>query len=67
VVSFTPQPLYSQGKSPWYALDRRLVGLSVKLVNMIKVKCILNLLLVLATLAVMDKFLSGCKRQDSLE
>jgi hypothetical protein len=24
VVSFTPQPLYSQGKIPWYPLDRRL-------------------------------------------
>jgi hypothetical protein len=23
-VSFTPRPLYSQGESPWYALDRRL-------------------------------------------
>jgi hypothetical protein len=23
VVSFTPRPLYSQGKSPWYPLDRR--------------------------------------------
>jgi hypothetical protein len=26
VVSFTPRPLYPQGKSPWYSLDRRLVG-----------------------------------------
>jgi hypothetical protein len=24
VVSFTPRPLYSQGNSPWYPLDRRL-------------------------------------------
>jgi hypothetical protein len=24
VVSFTPQPLYPQGKSPWYLLDRKL-------------------------------------------
>jgi hypothetical protein len=24
VVSFTPRPLYRQGKSPWYPLDRRL-------------------------------------------
>jgi hypothetical protein len=24
VVSFTPQLLYSQGKRPWYPLDRRL-------------------------------------------
>jgi hypothetical protein len=24
VVSFTPQPLYPEGKSPWYPLDRRL-------------------------------------------
>jgi hypothetical protein len=24
VVNFTPWPLYSQGKSPWYPLDRRL-------------------------------------------
>jgi len=22
VVSFTPQPLYPQGRSPWYPLDR---------------------------------------------
>jgi len=26
VVSFTPWSLYSQGKSPWYPLDRRLGG-----------------------------------------
>jgi hypothetical protein len=26
VVSFTPRPLYTQGKSPWYLLDRRLGG-----------------------------------------
>jgi hypothetical protein len=26
VVSFVPQPLYPQGKSPWYPLDRRLGG-----------------------------------------
>jgi hypothetical protein len=26
VVSFMPQPLYPQGKSPWYPLDRRLGG-----------------------------------------
>jgi hypothetical protein len=26
VVSFTPWPLYSQVKSPWYPLDRRLGG-----------------------------------------
>jgi hypothetical protein len=26
-VSFTPRPLYPQGKSPWYPLDRRLGGL----------------------------------------
>jgi hypothetical protein len=26
VISFTPQPLYPQGKSPWYPLDRRLGG-----------------------------------------
>jgi hypothetical protein len=25
-VNFTPRPLYPQGKSPWYPLDRRLVG-----------------------------------------
>jgi len=24
VVNFTPQPLYPNGKSPWYPLDRRL-------------------------------------------
>jgi hypothetical protein len=26
VVSFTPRPIYSQGKSSWYPLDRRLGG-----------------------------------------
>jgi hypothetical protein len=26
VVSFTPRPLFPQGKSPWYPLDRRLGG-----------------------------------------
>jgi hypothetical protein len=26
VVSFTPRPLYPQGKSPWYPLDKRLGG-----------------------------------------
>jgi hypothetical protein len=26
VVSFTPQPLCPQGNSPWYPLDRRVVG-----------------------------------------
>jgi hypothetical protein len=26
VVSFTPQLIYPQGKSPWYPLDRRLGG-----------------------------------------
>jgi hypothetical protein len=26
VVSFTPRPLYSLGKSPWYPLDKRLGG-----------------------------------------
>jgi hypothetical protein len=26
VFSFTPRPLYPQGKSPWYPLDRRLGG-----------------------------------------
>jgi hypothetical protein len=26
VVSFTPLPLYPQGKSPWYQFDRRLGG-----------------------------------------
>jgi hypothetical protein len=26
VVSFTPRPLYPQGKSTWYPLDRKLGG-----------------------------------------
>jgi hypothetical protein len=26
VVSFTPRPLYPQGKNPWYPLDRRVGG-----------------------------------------
>jgi hypothetical protein len=29
VVSFTPRPLYTQGKSPWYLLDRRLSGFNI--------------------------------------
>jgi hypothetical protein len=29
VVSFTPQPLYRQGKSPRYPLDRKLGGTRV--------------------------------------
>jgi hypothetical protein len=27
VASFTPQPLYPQGKSPWYTMDRKQDGL----------------------------------------
>jgi len=27
LVIFMPRPLYPQGKSPWYPLDRKLVGL----------------------------------------
>jgi hypothetical protein len=27
MISFTPRPLYPQGKSLWYPLDRRLDGL----------------------------------------
>jgi hypothetical protein len=30
VVSFTPPPLYSQGKSPWDPLDRRLGGPQIR-------------------------------------
>jgi hypothetical protein len=26
VISLTPRPLYPEGKSPWYPLDRRLGG-----------------------------------------
>jgi len=26
VINFTPRPLYPQGKSPWYPLDRRIGG-----------------------------------------
>jgi hypothetical protein len=26
MIKFTPRPLYSQGKSPWYPLYRRLDG-----------------------------------------
>jgi len=33
VVSFTPLPLYSQGKSPWYPLDRRLSGPQSRYIN----------------------------------
>jgi hypothetical protein len=32
VVSFTPRPLYSQGKSPWCPLDRIIVVVVVVVV-----------------------------------
>jgi hypothetical protein len=38
VVSFTPQPLYPQGKSLWYPLDRRLMGPRVILEAVVKRK-----------------------------
>jgi hypothetical protein len=38
VVSFMPQLLYPQGKSPWYPLDRRLVGSRVILDAVVKRK-----------------------------
>jgi hypothetical protein len=38
VVSFTSLPLYSQGKSPWYPLDRRLGGPSAVLGAVVKRK-----------------------------
>jgi hypothetical protein len=33
-----PRPLYPQGKSPWYTLDRRLVVLKAGLDSMVKKK-----------------------------
>jgi hypothetical protein len=30
LVSFTPQPLYPQGKSPWYPVDKRLGGPQIR-------------------------------------
>jgi hypothetical protein len=33
VISFTPRPLYTQRKSPWYPLDRRLGGKEIKFTN----------------------------------
>jgi hypothetical protein len=38
VVSFTTRPLYSQGKSPSYSLDRRLGGLRAVLDAVVKRK-----------------------------
>jgi hypothetical protein len=38
VVSFTPRPLYFQGKSPWYPLDRRLGGPGTVLNTVVKRK-----------------------------
>jgi hypothetical protein len=35
VVSFTPRPLYPQGKSPWYPLDRRLVMMMMMMIIII--------------------------------
>jgi hypothetical protein len=35
VVSFTPWPLYSQGKSPWYLFDRRLGVLIVSKIEVV--------------------------------
>jgi hypothetical protein len=35
VVSFTPQPLYPQGKNPWYPLYRRLGGLQSRSISKI--------------------------------
>jgi hypothetical protein len=36
VVSFTPRPFYSQGKNPWYPLDRRLGAPSAVLDAVVK-------------------------------
>jgi hypothetical protein len=38
VISFTPPPLYPQGKSPWYPLDRRMGGLQSRSVHRRKEK-----------------------------
>jgi hypothetical protein len=38
MVSFTPRPLYPQGKSPWYPLDRRLGGPRAVLDAVVKTK-----------------------------
>jgi hypothetical protein len=38
MVSFTPQPLYPQGKSPRYPLDRRLGGCTAVLDAVVKRK-----------------------------
>jgi hypothetical protein len=49
VVSFTPQPLYPQGKSPWYPLDRRLGGPPVGLVSYVNLRSSYPGLNILAT------------------
>jgi hypothetical protein len=38
LVSFTPRPLYPQGKSPWHPLDRRLMGPRAVLEAVVKKK-----------------------------
>jgi hypothetical protein len=38
VISFKPRPLYPQGKSPWYPLDRRWVGPRAVLDTVVKRK-----------------------------
>jgi len=38
VVSFTPRPLYPQGESHWYPLDRRLGGPRASLDSVVKRK-----------------------------
>jgi hypothetical protein len=44
VVSFTPRPLYSEGKSPWYSLDRRLM-MMMMMMMMIIIIIIINALI----------------------
>jgi hypothetical protein len=37
------RPLYPQGKSPWYPLNRRLVGLQYRLDAVVKIKILSHL------------------------
>jgi hypothetical protein len=58
----TPWPLYSAPYCSTVAIHC-CVGNALNVISVIKFRCTFNFLL-LATLAVMDKFLSGYKRKD---
>jgi hypothetical protein len=46
VVSFTNRPLYPQGKSPWYPLDRRL-GIIIIVVVVVVVVIVIIIIIII--------------------